>query len=259
MPHVIVISGASNGIGAALARYYAAPSVILGLIGRDAQRLNEVAQSCQAQGAVVELGILDVCAHETLHEWLQQFDARHPVDLLIANAGVTSQIGADGSGESLAAIEQLLAVNVHGVLHTIHPLLEAMRQRGHGQIALVSSLAAYRGMPVTPAYSASKAAIKAYGEALRAWLQPEGIQVNIICPGFVKSNMSDQFPGQRPFMLTAEQAAQRIATGLQQNRAIIAFPAPLSWGMWCLSWLPFPIASFFMGLSGYNRVQSKQR
>ncbi len=128
-----------------------------------------------------------------------------------------------------------------------------MRQRGNGQIALVSSLAAYRGMPVTPAYCASKAAVKSYGEALRGWLSPEGIQVNVICPGFVNSDMSDTFSAPKPFMVTATKAANIIKNDLKKNKAIIAFPFPLNLGMWLLALLPFSIASFFLGLSGYNR------
>ncbi|PID50135.1 MAG: short-chain dehydrogenase [Proteobacteria bacterium] len=258
MSRSILITGASNGIGAALAQYYAAPHVKLGLIARNAERLQSVAKACEQKGAQVSLGLLDITDKAQLQRWIQAFNARFPIDLLIANAGISNQIGFQGETERLQDIEQLFAVNVHGVFHTIHPLLDHMRQRHSGQIALISSLAAYRGMPVTPAYSASKAAIKAYGEALRGYLKPEGIKVNIVCPGFVKSEMSDQFPGQRPFMLSPEKAAQIIAKGLANDRAIIAFPFPLNWGMWFLAWLPFPVASFFMGLSGYNRARPPQ-
>ncbi len=250
----VLITGASNGIGAALAQRYAAPNVHLGLIGRDPLRMQHIADDCQARGASVEVGLLDVTDTASLQAWIMDFDARHPVDLVIANAGITNHLGKDNAGESAAHIRQLFDVNLHGAINTIHPLIAPMRQRQQGQIALVSSLAAWRGMPVTPAYSASKAALKSYGEALRGWLAPEGVKVNVICPGFVKSDLSDHFPGSRPFMLSAGQAAQRIQQGLAKNRAIIAFPFPLTIGMWFVSVLPFPIASFFLGLSGYNRA-----
>ena len=108
-------------------------------------------------------------------------------------------------------------------------------------------------MPVTPAYCASKAAVKSYGEALRGWLAPEGIKDNIICPGFVNSDMSNSFSAPKPFMISADKAALIIKNGLRKNKAIISFPFPLNLGMWLLALLPFPLASFFLGLAGYNR------
>ncbi len=256
MPRTLLITGASNGLGAALARRYAAPGITLGLLGRNRECMAQVAQDCHAQGATVISGLFDITDTATLHAWITDFDDHTPVDLVIANAGITSQIGSHGENETLDSIHQLLAINLHAAINTIHPLLERMRQRGQGQIALVSSLAAYRGMPVTPAYSASKAAIKSYGEALRGWLRAEGIRVNVICPGFIQSAMSDRFPGKRPFMLSSTQAADIVVRGLEKNQAIIAFPFPLNLGMWLLGVLPFPLASFFMGLSGYNQVRA---
>lgn len=252
-PHVVVITGASRGIGAALALSYAKPNTTLGLIGRDQHALSSIASQCQHRGAETQLGLLDIRETNALHEWLATFDQQYPIDLIIANAGITNQIGSDNQAEHLQAIHRLLDINLKSAIDTIHPLVDNMRQRGAGQIALVSSLAAYRGMPVTPAYCASKAAVKAYGEALRGWLAPEGIRVNVICPGFVKSDMSDSFPGSRPFLITPDKAARIIQKGLTRNKACIAFPFPLNIGMWFIGWLPFPIASFFLGLSGYNR------
>ena len=254
MPRIILITGASNGIGAALALHYAAPGITLGLVGRNQQRLEAIAERCRQQGATIETGLLDITDTANLQQWLRDFDNEHPVELLIANAGVTSHVGENG--ESWQAIQHTFAVNLQGTLSTVHAILDAMRARDNGQIALVSSLAAYRGMPVTPAYCASKAAVKSYGEALRGWLAPQGIRVNVICPGFVQSDMSDSFPGSRPFLLTANQAARLIANGLQKNRAIISFPFPLNLGMWFVGMLPFPVASFFLGLFGYNRAKS---
>jgi short-subunit dehydrogenase len=113
-----------------------------------------------------------------------------------------------------------------------------MATRGYGQIALMSSLGAYVGMPISPAYNASKAALKVYGDGLRGWLAPQGVGVSVICPGFVESAMSDKYPGPRPFMLSAEHAAQIIRKGLADNRAVIAFPLPLAMTMRFLALLP---------------------
>lgn len=259
MARTILITGASNGLGAALAQYYASSDVHLALIGRDQVRLEQISESCKALGAKVTTASLSVTDKQALKQWLDEFDHTYPIDLAIANAGVTNMLGKQGSGEELTAIEQVLDTNLYGVIYTLHPLIERMRNRKRGQLAIVSSLAAWRGMPITPAYCASKAAVKAWGEALRGWLASEGIQVNVICPGFVKTDLSDQFPGTRPTMISAEQAAIMIAKGLDYNKAVIAFPFPLTWGMWFVSVLPFPIASYFLGLFGYNRPRSARK
>ncbi|HPY39467.1 MAG TPA: SDR family NAD(P)-dependent oxidoreductase [Thiolinea sp.] len=259
MSHTILITGASNGLGAALAEYYAAPEICLALIGRDPARLAQVSASCTALGATVYTASISVTDKQALKAWLEEFDQQHPIDLAIANAGVTNMLSKQGSGEELADIERVLDTNLYGVIYTLQPLIERMRARKQGQLAIVSSLAAWRGMPITPAYCASKAGVKAWGEALRGWLAPENIQVNVICPGFVKTELSDQFPGTRPGMISPEQAAAIIAKGLEHNKAVIAFPFPLSWGMWLVSVLPFPIASYFLGLFGYNRPRSPRK
>lgn len=259
MARTILITGASNGLGAALAQYYAAPEVHLALIGRDSTRLEQISATCQALGAKVDLACISVTDKTALKTWLDEFDANYPIDLAIANAGVTNMLSKQGSGEALIDIEHVLDTNLYGVVYTLHPLIERMRVRKQGQLAIISSLAAWRGMPITPAYCASKAAIKAWGESLRGWLAPEGIKVNVVCPGFVKTDLSDQFPGTRPTMITAERAARIIAKGLAGNQAMIAFPFPLTWGMWFVSVLPFPLASYFLGLFGYNRPRSPKR
>jgi short-subunit dehydrogenase len=131
-----------------------------------------------------------------------------------------------------------MEVNLHAALATAHVLAQVMRQRGCGQIALISSLSAYFGLPVTPSYCASKAALKAYGESLRGSLAGFGIAVNVVLPGFVETDMSARFPGPKPLQQSPDAAAAVIRRGLARNRARIAFPAPLSWGMWWLSVLP---------------------
>jgi short-subunit dehydrogenase len=252
-PRHIVITGASKGIGAELSRQYANTGIVLGLIGRNSADLGKVSQLCSQQGATVVTGQLDVTDTAALTHWLQNFDQRYPVDLLICNAGITSQTGKKGEAEPIENITEVLNVNLYATIHSIDAVLHRMRERGKGQLALVSSLAAYRGMPVTPAYCASKAAVKSYGEALRGWLAAEGVKVNVICPGFVESDMSHRFNAPKPFMISTAKAARLIRRGLRKNHAIISFPFPLNLGMWLLSLLPFPLASFFLGLSGYNR------
>lgn len=254
----IVITGASKGLGAALAERYAAPNVRLGIVARDSVALANVAARCEARGAVVDVLVADVTDKDHLVSLLCEFDTAYPIDLLITNAGITAASHADGSPEDLPTCHRLLDINLLGTINTVQPIAERMRLRSKGQIAMVSSLAAFYGMPITPIYCASKAALKSYGEALRGLLAPQGVKVNVICPGFMKTDLSDLFPGPRPFMLSTEQAARIIVRDLERNRAFIAFPKLLAWGMKSLQWLPFPLASFFMGLSGYNRAQMKK-
>jgi short-subunit dehydrogenase len=236
--HRIVITGASNGIGTALALAYARNGVSLGLIGRDPARLSEVANRCRERGAEVETGLIDVTDGPALGEWLMAFDQTHPVDLVIANAGIASTLASPEANEDWETVRRVFDVNTWGTLNTITPLMQRMRARRRGQIGIVSSLSAYAGMPISPAYCGSKAAIKVYGESLRGWLAPQGVGVTVICPGFVKSDMSDRFPGPTPFKVSAERAASLIQDGLARNRARIAFPFPLTLSMWFLSILP---------------------
>ena len=127
-----------------------------------------------------------------------------------------------------------------------------MQQRRHGQIGIVSSLGAYRGMPITPSYCASKAAVKSYGEALRGWLAEDNIKVNVICPGFVESELSAQFHGDKPMMISADKAARLIIKGLNKNTANISFPFPLNLGMWFLMILPAAISNWIMQQFSYG-------
>jgi short-subunit dehydrogenase len=136
---------------------------------------------------------------------------------------------------------------------TVSGVLPAMRSRGRGQVALVSSLSAWYGLPLTPSYCASKAGLKAYGEALRGWLAAEGVAVNVVLPGFVTSEMSASFPGPQPMLLHPEQAARRIARGLALNRARISFPFPLNFGMWWLAVLPAGLSQQILRWLGYGR------
>ena len=234
-PRVILITGASSGIGAALARAYAEPGTTLLLLGRAAERLAQVAASCRETGADTITSAIDVTDRVALLTWISGTDDRTPIDLVIANAGISGGTSgkADSGGEDEAQVRRLFAVNVEGVLNTVQPLIPRMRSRRNGQIALMSSLAGYRGVAGAPAYCGTKAAVKAYGEGLRGALAADGIAVSVICPGFVESAMTavNDFP--MPFLVPADRAARIIRSGLARNRARIAFP----WPMAALAWL----------------------
>ena len=241
-----MITGASSGIGAQLALAYAEPGVTLMITGKNAARLNDIQQQCQDSGATVIALPLDIRDRAAVTTWVYEMDTAHPIDLVIANAGVSSSIGPNGEAEPWKQIQDSVDVNLMGVLHVITPLVDTMRKRGRGQIALMSSLSGYRGMPQSPAYCASKAAVKVYGEALRGWLKPDGISVTVICPGYVKSPMSDRLDGPKPFLVKPAQAAKTIRRAIANKRALVSFPFPLNLGTWLLSILPIWLADPIM-------------
>jgi short-subunit dehydrogenase len=193
-------------------------------LGRDQARLAAVAAACRQHGAEVESATIDVCARAEMRAWLEDFDRAGAVDLLIANAGVMTGRPVDGPIEPADASYGLMQINVLGVLNSVHPLLAPMIDRGRGQIAIVSSIAGFIPLPDSPSYSASKAAMINYGLALRHLLHSHGINVSVVCPGYVRTPMMAQETGLQPFALAPEAAAARIRRGLERNRAIIAFP-----------------------------------
>lgn len=243
----IVITGASSGIGAALAEAYAAPSVKLCLFGRNEVRLQEVARTCAARGALVVTHLCDVREKEAIREHLLAFDALHPVDLVIANAGISAGLG--NSTESEAQVREVFAINVDGVFNTVLPLLPLMQQRKRGSIALMASLAGLRGLPSCPAYSASKNAVRAFGEGLRGAYKEYGLNVCVICPGYIRTPMTDTNDFPMPFIMTAQKAAQKIQRGLALSRSRIAFPLALYLPLWLLTCLSVRITDpFFAAL-----------
>lgn len=221
-PRSILITGASSGIGAALAAVYATSSVRLVLTGRDRARLDAVVTDCRALGAEADARIVDVTDRTAMAALIAECDATAPLDLVIANAGVSA--GTLGGPEQGDQVRTLFAINVDGVVNTVQPAIDAMLPRGRGQIAIMSSLAALRGFPGAPTYCASKAAVKIWGEALRGALHHRGIAVSVICPGFIRTAMSAENDFPMPLLMSADKAADIIRRGLARNRARIAFP-----------------------------------
>lgn len=222
-PWSILITGASSGLGAALTQACARPGVVLFLGGRDRARLKAVAEKAQAAGAEVHRQAVDVTDRAAMEAWIMGAAAQRPLDLVIANAGISG--GTAGGGEGADQARAIFAANLDGVLNTVHPAIDVMQARGQGgQIAIMASIAGYFGMPGAPAYSASKAAALHYALALRGALKDNGIAVNAICPGFVRTPMTDVNGFPMPFLMEPERAARIMLEGLARNKAVIAFP-----------------------------------
>jgi len=241
MPRAVLITGASSGIGKALALYYAGDGARLALIGRDGGRLETVAQECRKLGASVDCAAMDVRSRAELAEWITAFDRAAPIDLLIANAGLMAGTPPAGGIEPPDAGLRVMETNVLGVLNTVQPLLGPMMARGRGQIAIVSSIAAFLPLPDAPSYSASKSAVLNYGLSLRALLAPHGIAVSVVCPGYVDTPMMQRESGAKPFKMSSDRAAALIGAGLDRNRAVIAFPPLMAWATRLHGVLPDPL------------------
>jgi len=239
-PQSLLVTGASSGIGEALARHYAAPGARLALTGRDGERLAAAAAACRSRGATVETATIDVTDRDGLRAWIERIDDAAPLDLVVANAGISAGTGRAREDESAA--RRVFATNLDGVLNTVFPLLPRLTARRAGQIALVSSLAAFRGLPTAPAYAASKAAVMSLGESWRLQLAPDGVRVSVICPGFVTTRLTAKNKFPMPFVMSAERAAAIIARGLALNHGRIAFPWPTATASWLLGALPWRLS-----------------
>ena len=236
-PENILITGASSGLGKALALEYAKPGVSLYITGRNHERLLEVKEICVHKGAAVYEQVLDITQGEKIEAWVDKiYAAGGKIDMVIANAGISA--GTDGGLESPQQVRKIFSINIDGVINTIHPVIKYMQKDRKGQVVIISSLAGYRGFPSAPAYCASKAAVKVYGEGLRGSLVNYGVGVTVVTPGYIRTPMTDVNKFPMPFLMEADKAAQLITKKLVHNPARIAFPLPLYLLVWLISTLP---------------------
>lgn len=232
----ILITGGSSGLGQAMALELAAPGIFLAITGRDKARLDAVADACKMKGAAVGAFQIDAANFTAMAGLIAEIEAEMPLDLVIANAGVSA--GTGGGDETDEQIAEILAANVDGVIATVRPALAAMAPRGRGQIAIMSSLASFRGFGGAPTYCASKAFVRVWGEALRADWRPRGLKINVICPGFVRSRMTAKNNFKMPFLMDADRAARIMLRGLAADQPRIAYPWPTYWATRLIAGLP---------------------
>lgn len=236
-PRHILITGASSGIGEGLAITYARHGVTLYLTGQNKERLESVAKRCQEKGATIFTNTVNVCDRTAMNQWISTICAEYPLDLVIANAGISG--GFDGQSlDRITDDYKIFDTNLNGVLHTIYPALPSMITRQSGHIVIISSLASFMPMPSAPAYAASKAAVRFYGEALATKLAPHNIAVTVICPGFIKSRMTDKNSFPMPFLMETDTATRYIIQKIDQKARRVIFPWPMSLMVKTLSILP---------------------
>jgi short-subunit dehydrogenase len=217
----VFITGASSGLGAALACHYARQGATLGLLGRSEARLRDVASLC---GGDVQRYAVDVTDVQAVQAAASDFIARRGLpDLVIANAGIS--VGTSGEEtDDVAVLEKILATNVVGLAATLTPFVGPMREARRGTLAGIASVAGFRGMPGSGAYCASKSAAITWLESLRLETRGSGVRVVTVCPGYIATPMTAVNRYRMPFLLSAEEGAARIARGIASGRSSIVVP-----------------------------------
>jgi short-subunit dehydrogenase len=227
MTRRVWLIGASDGIGAALARRLAGEGDTLALSARNGEKMQALCAELPGSGhLVLPLDVCDppsiIAAWQSLQE---KWGPSGGIDLFIYNAGAYEPMSAKAF--DLATVEAIVEVNITGAFRALAAVLPAFAARNRGHIVLVGSIAGYRGLPNAIGYGASKAAINHLAENLKLDLADTKIKVQRVAPGFVKTQLTDKNDFPMPFLISAEQAADYIAKGLQKNRFEIAFPGPM--------------------------------
>lgn len=224
----VFITGASSGIGAALAEHYASQGATLGLVARRGELLQELAAKLNTPVATYAL---DVRNADALDQAAQDFIGRFGVpDIVIANAGVSRGTLTKNKEDSVA-FRAIMEINVLGMVHTFQPFIAAMRRAGKGSLVGIASVAGIRGLPGAGAYSASKAAAISYLESLRVEMASSGIHVTTIVPGYIRTPMTEVNTYKMPFLMEADVAAVKFVKAIANKRRFVVIP----WQMGCLA------------------------
>ena len=250
-PQVVIITGASSGIGRALAMEYGARGATLGLIARRADLLALLAASLPVRSYTYAVDVTDASA---LAMAAQEFVASVGTpDVVIANAGVSAGT-LTGKPEDNAVFQEILAINVTGMMLTFQPFVEAMKRQRKGVLVGIASVAGFRGLPGAAAYSASKAAVISYLESLRVELRGSGVSVVTICPGYVATPMTSKNPYRMPFLIDAGVAASKMARAIAARKRFYVLPWQMALVGWVLRRLPRPLYDLL-----FARVPHKPR
>ena len=236
----VLLTGAAHGIGQATVMALARRGTPLGLIDRDGPALAALAQELQDMGATIAEAVADVTDRDALRRAVATITARiGPIEVLVACAGIGTLTLVPNL--DTAMLRHTLDVNVLGVAHSIEAVLPGMIARGRGHIVGVASVAGYRGFPWMISYSASKAALIAYLEALRPGLRRRGVTVTTVCPGFVRTRLSTPVPYRHPVkMIEPEEAARHLVRAVERRPRNCVFPWDMRIGLAILKYMPDP-------------------
>jgi NADP-dependent 3-hydroxy acid dehydrogenase YdfG len=220
----VFLTGASSGIGEALALALAAKGATLGLVARREQLLRDLASRCERAGGAARHFAVDVVDAVALADAAQEFkDEFGHIDVMIANAGVSGK-SPDAQAFDPQAVRPVIEINLMGAINAVHAVLPSMLERGTGHLVAVSSLAGIRGLPKSAAYSASKAAMTAYFESVRLDVQSRGIAVTIIQPGFIRTPLTAGRQNKMPFLMYLDQSIPYFLRAIEKRKKFAAFP-----------------------------------
>ena len=250
----VLVTGASSGLGRALALACAGEGRVLHLGGRDAARLEQVAEACRAAGATAMPRVVDACDAEAMASWS---GGGRRLDPVLANVGISP--GTAGPVRPASVARSVFETNVTGVLNTALPAIEAIAAQPpgpdgvRGRVAVVASVAAFVAAPGAPAYCASKAAVQRWAEALDASERRRGIRLHAVCPGYIRTPMTARNAFPMPFLMEPEEAARRTLAGIAAGRTRIAYPWPLYLGARLAGALPPGLRALV-----FNRFPAKE-
>jgi hypothetical protein len=217
----VIISGASSGLGRALAHHYAGMGATLGLIARRGALLETLAAEFSSSASIYAADVRDAPAiRAAAEDFMHRYGCP---DIIIANAGISRGTLIEYAEDS-EVFEDILATNLVGMVNLFQPFASAMRAARHGSLVGIASVAGYRGLPGSGAYSASKAAAISYLESLRVEMHRSGVSVITICPGYVVTPMTANNPFRMPFILTAEEVAEKIARVVENKTSFAVIP-----------------------------------
>ena len=239
MNRTVWITGASSGIGRALALRFAAGGDRVIVSARDSAALTALAEDASVGGRI-DPRPLDVTDQEAVAATCRAIDEDGgPIDITVFNAGTHIPMGA--ADFSPDTVRRLMAVNVFGVANGLAAVMPRMMDRRAGHIAIVSSVAGYRGLPTAAAYGATKAALINMAESLKPELDQHGVRLSLINPGFVRTPLTDRNPFPMPFLIEADKAAERIERGLNAGAFEITFPRRFTWMLKMARCLPYAL------------------
>lgn len=225
---VVLLTGASSGIGEALAIALAKNGAIVGLLARREELLDKLKRQCEKAGGTARVFACDVTDEDAVlaaaNEFYSEFDR---IDILIANAGIGGN-NAETRALQPLAVKKVIDINLMGAVNSVHAVLPRMLKKGSGQLVAISSLAGFRGLPKSAAYSASKAGMTAFFESVRLDVKHQGIDVTIIQPGFIKTPLTSGREAKMPFLMELDDAIPMFLKAIEKRKRFAAFPWQLA-------------------------------